>query len=180
MFLDYKECIRKYRTDYFLEKAVKSGSVFKVEKGIYSDTSSWSDVALVAYKNANSVFTMNSAFYYQNLTVEVPDNYSLGTDRNASKIQDKNVKQYFYPTETFPLGIEEKEIYGTLIKVYSKERMLIELIRHKNKLPFDYYKEIVSNYREKTYELDVQWLEENVTKFPASNKIMDTIQLEVF
>lgn len=57
--------------------------------------------------------------------------------------------------------------------------MLIELIRHKNKLPFDYYKEIVSNYRNKTYELDIQWLEENVSKFPGAKKIMDIIQLEV-
>ena len=96
------------------------------------------------------------------------------------KIKDKEIKQLFYPKETVNLGVEEKNILGTSVKVYTKERMLIELIRHKNKIPFDYYKEIVSNYRNKTYELDIQWLEENVSKFPASKKIMDIIQLEVF
>ena len=78
------------------------------------------------------------------------------------------------------LGIEEKVIYGTPIKVYSKERMLVELIRHKNKIPFDYYKEIISNYRNKIYELDEEWFEENIEKFPGSKKLFDTIQLEVY
>jgi len=38
------------------------------------------------------------------------------------------------------LGVEEKTINGTTIKLYSKERLLVELVRHKNKIPFDYYK----------------------------------------
>mgnify|MGYP006916132913 CR=1 FL=1 len=180
MFFGYKDCIEKYKSDYYLEKAIQAGQIHKVEKGVYSDSPSWSDVGLVSYKNVNSVFTMESAFYYQNLTDAIPDNYVLGTDRNAAKIHGRNIKQYFYPHEVLMLGVEEKKVFGTAIRVYTKERMLIELIRRKNKLPFDYYKEIVANYRNKVYELDVQWLEENVTRFPASKKIMDTIQLEIF
>ncbi len=52
------------------------------------------------------------------------------------------------------LGVEEKIINKTTIKIYSKERLLIELIRHRNKIPFDYYKEIISSYRNKIYDLD--------------------------
>ena len=74
------------------------------------------------------------------------------------------------------LGVEEKIVYGTTIRLYSKERLLIELIRNKNKLPFDYYKEIISNYRNKIYELDEEWLEENIGKFSGRKKIFDTIQ----
>lgn len=180
MFFSYKECIERFKNDYFLEKALSESKLYKVEKGIYSDTPTWRDIAFIAYKNKNAVFTMNSAFYYQDLTDSIPENYYLGTHRDAAKIKDSNVKQYFYPDETLMLGVEEKTVYGTLIKVYSKERMLVELIRHKNKLPFDYYKEIISNYRNKVYELDEEWFEENISKFPASKKIFDTIQLEVY
>ena len=52
----------------------------------------------------------------------------------------------------------ERKIFhmGTLrISMYTKERMLVELLRKKNKLPFDYYKEILGNYRKIIYELDV-------------------------
>ena len=179
MLYSYKQCLETYKTDYFLEKALEEKKLFKVEKGIYSDTPSWSKIAVIAFKNPNSIFTMNSAFYYQDLTDEIPDNFFIATERNSTKIKDSEVKQFFYPKETFELGVEEKKILGTSVKVYTKERMLIELMRHKNKIPFDYYKEIVSNYRNKTYELDIQWLEENVSKFPASKKIMDAVQLEV-
>ena len=34
------------------------------------------------------------------------------------------------------------------IHMYNKERMLVELLRNKNKLPFDYYKEILENYKQ--------------------------------
>jgi len=180
MFLNYKDCIKKYGNDYFLEKAVESGLLHKVEKGIYSDVPAWRDLALVAFKNENAVFTLNSAFYYQDLTDSIPDNYYLGTNRDAAKIKDSNVKQVFYPEGTLMLGIEEKTVNGTTIKLYSKERLLVELIRHKNKLPFDYYKEIISSYRNKIYDLDEEWFEDNVSKFPGSKKIMDAIQLEVY
>lgn len=180
MLFSYKDCIEKYRNDYFLEKAISTDNLYKVEKGIYSDTPTWRELALVAYKNKKAIFTMNTAFYYQDLTDSIPDSYFLGTARDAAKIKHSNVKQIFYPNAILMLGVEEKVINGTSIKVYSKERLLIELIRHRNKIPFDYYKEIINNYRNKIYELDEEWLEDNVGKFPGSKKIMNTIQLEVY
>ena len=36
---------------------------------------------------------------------------------------------------------------GTSIRIYDRERMLIELIRSAKNLPFDYYKEIIESYR---------------------------------
>lgn len=180
MLFSYKQCIETYKTDYLLEKAVKEKKLYKIEKGIYSDKPSCSKLAVIVFNKPDLIFTMNSAFYFHDLTDDIPDNYFIATERNSTKIKDKDVKQFFYPKETINLGVEEKNIFGTSVKVYTKERMLIELIRHKNKIPFDYYKEIISNYRNKTYELDIQWLEENVLKFPASKKIMDNIQLEVF
>lgn len=180
MFFSYKECIEKYQSDYFLEIALKSGVLNKIEKGIYSDTASWTELDLIAYKYSNAIFTLNSAFYYQNLTSKLPDRYYLGTDRDATKIKDQKVKQVFYPEESLMLGVEEKVVDGTTIKLYSKERLLIELIRHKNKCPFEYYKEIISSYRKIVDELNIKWLEENVCKFPGSGKIMNAIRLEVY
>ena len=180
MFLSYKDCIEKYQNDYFLEKAIAAGSLYKVEKGIYSDTPTWRELSLIAYKNQNAIFTMNSAFYYQDLTDSIPESYFLGTNRDAAKIKDSNVKQVFYPEETLMLGVEEKVINGTYIRLYSKERLLVELIRHKNKIPFDYYKEIINSYRNKIYDLDEELFEDNVGKFPGSKKIMNAIKLEVY
>ena len=57
--------------------------------------------------------------------------------------------------------------------------MLIELIRYKTKLPFDYYKEIIQNYRKILPRLDVQKLQDLAMASPKSASILKTLQMEV-
>lgn len=180
MFYNYDDCISRYGTNYLLEKAIYEGKLFKVESGVYSDTSTWRELALIAFKHKNAIFTMESAFYYHGLTDVIPEFYALGTNRDAAKIPNEKVRQYFFPEHLLTLGIEEKNINGITIRIHTKERLLIELIRRSNKLPFDYYKEIMGNYRNKIFELDEEWLEDNIPKFPGSKKIANAIRLEVF
>ena len=65
-------------------------------------------------------------------------------------------------------------------RIYDRERMLIELLRFKNSLPFDYYKEILGNYRNHIYELDIERIQEYASVFPKSKMISDTLDAEVF
>ena len=64
--------------------------------------------------------------------------------------------------------------------MYTKERMLVELLRKKNKLPFDYYKEILGNYRKIIYELDVSAVQNMIMMMPKTRMIMEALELEVF
>ena len=66
------------------------------------------------------------------------------------------------------------------VYMYDKERLLIELIRKRNKIPFDYYKEIISNYRDIAYELDMNKLEEYLDYINNGNNLFAIIQREVF
>ena len=123
---------------------------------------------------------MNSAFYYHGLTDTVPSLYYLATDKDATKIRDKRIKQIYDNNDSLKLGAEVKEYNGSDILIFSKERLLVELIRYKNSLPFDYYKEIIGNYRQLLYELDFQLIEEYAEQLPKTKMVMDTIQMEVF
>ena len=49
-----------------------------------------------------------------------------------------------------------------------------------NKISFDYYKEIIANYRKLIYELDIQSVQEYAIQLPKSRFVLDTLQLEVF
>ena len=69
---------------------------------------------------------------------------------------------------------------NVMINIYNKERMLIELIRNKNEIPFDYYKEIIGNYREIVDELDMGLLAGYLEKFKNGKNIFDIIHREVF
>ena len=69
---------------------------------------------------------------------------------------------------------------GGIIKIYSKERMLLELIRNKNNMPFYYYKEILNNYRKRVYDLNIQDIQDYANELPKNKMIMETLRLEVF
>ncbi len=113
------------------------------------------------------------------LTDTLPCAYDLATDRDAAKISDKRVKQYFYPSDFFEAGAETADYKGDPIRVFCLERMLIELLRYKTKLPFDYYKEIVLNYRKRLPQLNLQLVQDLALAAPKSGKILETLQLEV-
>lgn len=179
MLFSYYDCIEKYKNDYQLNKAIKKGEIFKIESGIYSDSANISETKIIIFKYHNSVFTMNSAFYYYGLTDVIPDKYHLATVKDAYKITDKRVKQYFHRDDIYPVGISEICRQGINLKIYDKERMLIELIRSKSKLPFDYYKEIIESYRKIINEMDIEKLQEYLLCFPKQESIFNVIQLEV-
>ena len=57
--------------------------------------------------------------------------------------------------------------------------MLIELMRFRSRIPLDYYKEIVNNYRKISFELDFGIVEEYAAMFKSGAKLMNMIQMEV-
>lgn len=179
MIFSYKECLNNYQSDYHIKKAVKEGLLYKLSPGIYSDRRYEPDTAIIRKKYPKAVFTLNSAFYYQGLTDSIPSYYYLATDKDATKISDKNVKQIFDNSSCMDIGVEIIRYSGADIRIFSKERLLIELIRNRSKLPFDYYKEIISNYRKLTGELDFMLVEEYAEKLPKTKSVMETIQREV-
>ncbi len=180
MLYSYKECIERYGSDYKIKKEIEKGQLFKLSTGIYSNKKNVSDNAVIQKKYSNTVFTLNSAFYYQGLTDTIPSQYYLATDKDATKIKDSRIKQIYDNYDSLNLGTEVKEYDGFDILIYSKERLLVELIRYKNKFPFDYYKEIIGNYRKILNDLDFQLVEEYAEKLPKSKMVIDTIQNEVF
>ncbi len=58
--------------------------------------------------------------------------------------------------------------------------MLLELIRNKNSFPFDYYKEILNNYRQIIHTLNIQDIQAYAEELPKNKMIMETLRLEVF
>lgn len=181
MILTYNDCKNKYGSQYNINKAIKNGELYQLEKGIYSDKSYEPELQIISTKYPNAVFTMNSAFYYHNLTDTIPEKYYLATSKSSAAISDKRVIQRYENSATLELGVIIKEIdSGVSIRIYNKERMLLELIRNKNNIPFDYYKEVLNNYRNILYDLNIQDIQDYTMELPKNKMIMETLRLEVF
>ena len=173
------ECIEKFGSKYNMNKVMEEGLLYRVDRGIYSEKEHVPELGILSFKYPKAIVTMRNAWFIHGLTDVIPDEYDFATDRDAAKITDKRVKQYFYPKEILANGCIERDYQGYMIRIYNKERMLVELIRYKSKLPFDYYKEIVLNYRRILPTLDIREVEDYAMASPKKDLIMERLQLEV-
>ncbi len=176
----YNELRKKYKSNDKIKKLLLEKQIFKLERGVYSDTENVNYLEVLNKKYPNAVFTMNSAFYYHNLTDVVPEKEYLALRRDSTKINDERVKVIYYQDKLFDIGKSILEVNGINIKIYDKERMLIELIRNRKSIGFDYYKEIIGNYREISGTLNVRKITEYINKFAIENYLYDVIMKEVF
>ncbi len=179
MLLTYQECLDKYGSDYQLKKEIGKGTLFMKEKGIYSTKRNASEIDVIMRKYPKTVCTGKSAFYYHSLTDVIPDHYYLATRRSDTRIKDSRVIQSFLKDDIFDAGITEIIYNNSNIRIYDRERMLIELMRFKSRLPLDYYKEIIGSYRELSVELDFCAVEDYAALFKNGSKLMYMIQMEV-
>ena len=180
MVYTHKELKEKYGSDYQIQKAVKEGNLYKIESGIYSDTRNNHYLNIFVKKYPNAIISGDSAYYYHNLTDVIPKKIFMTTDRTSGRFKDEHIIQSYSTSSYFNLGKTSIEFEGVNINIYDKERMLVELIKNKNNTPYDYYKEIIDNYRKIKKELDVYKLQEYTDVYSHGEKIMTMIQDEVF
>ena len=180
MLYFHKELKEKLKSDYQIQKSVFDKKYYKMENGLYSDQEFVNPLEIITKKYPNAIFTSDSAYYYYDLTDVVPDYFYLATKRTDSRINDKNIKQVFIPNELFEFGKTQIEVENIKINIYDEERMLVELVRKKNVIPFDYYKEIIISYRKRVDKLDIYKIQEYISYYKNESSLYDTLMREVF
>ena len=174
------ECLKEYGSDYFINQMVAEGKLFRVDKGIFSEKEHVPELALLSFKYPKAIITMETAFYLYGFTDEVPDLCTMATKREAAPITDSRIKQVFMPGELLGLGATTMDYKGYDIQIFDRERMLIELVRYKTKIPFNYYKEILGNYRRILPQLNAEKIRNYAESVPKSDKVIRTLRTEVY
>ena len=180
MLYNYKDLREIYKSNLTIKQKLKDNELFKIERGIYSDLSNINYLDVINFKYPNAIITLNSAFYYHKLCSNNPNKTYLAIKRDSYKSNDLKIKFITTIDKYFNLGVTTIVVDGVKIKIYDKERLLIELIRNRNSYDFDYYKEIINNYRKIKDELNMQKLANYISLFPYEDHIYDVIRREVF
>jgi len=180
MIYTYSELKNNGLDNYNINKKVANKELYKIESGLYSDTEKYNPLEYIVKRYPNSIFTSESAFFYLGLTDYIPSKYFLATKHNVKKILNNKIEQIFMANHLFEIGKSQVNYNNVQMNVYNKERMLIELIRKKKQIPFDYYKEIISNYRALVDELDMYKIEEYLALFKNDMNLSNILQMEVF
>lgn len=158
---NYKEIKEKLKNQYNIEVQITRKKLFKIAKGLYSDTKNVDELAIIFKKYPGCILTLESAFYYYELSEYKPNKITVGTRRNFTRITMDNVEQFFYSNTR----LDDNAIHyikdGLEVNVFSRERLLVELIRNKKRFNQEYYKEVYDNFLRISDSLD----EELVVKY---------------
>ena len=91
-----------------------------------------------------------------------------------------NIVQLFVDGKILNEGKVTEKIEDEYINIYDKERLLVELIRKRNQISFDYYKELISSYRESSDKLDMYKIEKYLALYKNEVNLSNALLREVF
>lgn len=180
MLYNYNEALEIYKDDYNIKKAIENKELFKIEKGLYSNKPNIHYLNIISKKYPYAVISGHSAYYYHNMTDVIPKKITVCTNRHSTRIINLKIKQIMMKDELYDLGKTTIAYDGAMINIYDKERLLIDLARNKNKIGYDLYKEIITNYRNIASSLNIRKIENYLSHFSNADKLFEIIQDEVF
>lgn len=138
------------RTLYQLRDA---GDLELISRGIYRLTDiapiSNPDLVTVAARIPNSVVCLISALSFHEITTQIPHSVSVSIlkDSKPSQIDYPPVQFHKFSPESYHAGIEEHQIDGVTVKVYSPEKTIADCFKFRNKIGMDVVLESFKLYK---------------------------------
>lgn len=179
MIYTAKQLLHKYENYVTLARLVKSGKLFKVSYGVYSDCdNSDAELETIFLTYENITLTNESAFLYYDLSEYIPEKYTIVSDIKGTIISSDNVRQSFMSKDYLYIGRKRIKTKHGSFYIYDIERMLIEIIRLRKKFNYEYFKEIITSYRRKVIngELNIGKVFEYCKKFKNGDHIREEIE----
>lgn len=181
MAMTYKDALERYGSRYRLRKALSEGKVVRRSWGLYAQAGETESLlADIAARYPGAVLTGATALYLHGLVDMPPETIDAATAIGTTKMVILGVRQTFVRPSALEVGKTEMETDGARVAVYDKERMLLELMRTRNKLPYDLYREAVQSYRREVNVLDIYKLQDYAEAIPRGNAYLDRAMEEVF
>lgn len=159
---------------------MQSGKIRKIGRNLYATEESDSMLGSLEKLYPEAIVTGPTALYIHGLIDLPPDRIDVATKRGGTKISNPQIRQSFIPQEWLQIGATTSSFDGAEVKIYDLERMLLEVMRSRNKLPYDLYREAVGSYRRVADRLDIYKLEEYANRIPRGRSYFNRALEEVF
>ena len=121
----------------------REGKVEKIARGLYRVTNylpgSHPDLVIASLQAPRGVICLLSALSFYEATSEIPKYVDLAIpqDTHANRIKYPPVRFYRFASKAWKAGIEEHEIEGYNIKVYSLAKTIADCFKFRNKIGMD-------------------------------------------
>lgn len=132
---------------------LKGGYIERVKQGYYrivEHTEYHSEAKLISQLYPDGIICMISALFYYGYSDRTPINWDIAIDRNTSKarfnIDYPYVKPYYIDKAHLEYGVTEGQYEDCVLKIFDRDRLICECIKHENKMDREIYNKAIINY----------------------------------
>ncbi len=132
-----------------LRSLEKKNKIEKIGRGLYRLTGgtlgSHPDYVIASLQVPKGVICLLSALYFYKATSEIPRfvDIAIPSGARANKIKYPPVKFYRFSPKAWEAGIEERDIAGHRIKIYSLAKTVADCFKFRNKIGVDVAREAI-------------------------------------
>jgi len=154
--LRMSEAVKYGITRYMLYSLRDKGVVEQVSRGIYRLVDlppiSNPDLVTVALRFPNAVICLVSALSYHGITTQIPHSVSVSVSRESRlpSLDYPPLSVHRFSEPAYSSGIEEHQIDGVPVKIYTPEKTLADCFKFRNKIGMDVVLEALKLYRVNT------------------------------
>ena len=132
---------------------LKGGYIERVKQGYYrivEHTEDHSEAKLISQLYPDGIICMVSALFYYGYSDRTPINWDIAIDRNTSKarfnIDYPYVKPYYIDKAHLEYGVTQGQYEDCVLKIFDRDRLICECIKHENKMDREIYNKAIINY----------------------------------
>ena len=136
-----------------ISELVDLGYIERVKQGYYrivEHTEEHSEAKLISQLYPDGIICMVSALFYYGYSDRTPINWDIAIDRNVSKarfnIDYPYVKPYYIDKAHLEYGVTEGQYEDCVLKIFDRDRLICECIKHENKMDREIYNKAIINY----------------------------------
>ena len=146
------ELKREGISHHILQELMEEGLVERIKYGYYQwqDEKAFSEVSIISALFPDAIICDISAAMYYGYTDRVPGIWHIAVDnksaRNKFKIDFPKVKPHFISANRLEIGVSEGNIDGITVKIYDRERVVCDCLRHVNTMDGEVFNIIIQRY----------------------------------
>lgn len=135
-----------------IAELVNAGKLERIKQGYYQLTAAEnvSDAKLISELYPDGVICMTTALFYYGYSDRTPLTWDIAVDRNTSKarfnIDYPYVKPYYMDKTHLEYGITEAVFENYILKIFDRDRLICECIKHENKIDREIYNKAFQSY----------------------------------
>ena len=135
-----------------IAELVDMGKLERIKQGYYrlAQIENDSDAKLISELYPDGVLCMTTALFYYGYSDRTPLTWDIAVDRNTSKarfnIDYPYVKPYYIDKAHLDYGIAEAVYEDYILRIFDRDRLICECIKHENKMDREIYNKAIQAY----------------------------------